>query len=90
LLMLIVGGLAVMMEPDEMERSSAKHDPLLVLTSLVTGFRMIHALTGELPRAQFVISWEAIQFRAEMLPPWPFLKLLSFPRMSKKIPVPLL
>ena len=49
--MLIVGGLAVMLEPEEMERSSAKHDPLLVLTSLVTGFWIMHALTGEFSRA---------------------------------------
>ena len=67
--MLIVGGLVVMLEPDEMERSSAKHDPLLCLISLVTGFRIIHALTKEFSRARFVMSWDASQFGAEMPPP---------------------
>ena len=43
LLMLVVGELLVMLEPVEMERSSANHAPLLVLISLVTGFRIIQA-----------------------------------------------
>jgi len=36
--MLFVGELLVMLEPDDMERSSAKPAPLLVIVSLVTGF----------------------------------------------------
>ena len=68
-----------MLELDDMERSSAKHDPLLFFILLVTGFRIIQALTGEFSRARFVMSWDASQFGAEMPPPWPFPKLLSFP-----------
>ena len=62
LVMLTVGVLAVTLEPEEIERSSAKPVPLLCLTSLVTGFLIIQALIGEFSRALLVISCEAVQF----------------------------
>ena len=79
LVMLTVGVLAVMLEPEEIERSSANPAPLLCLISLVTGFLIMQALIGDFSRALFVISCEAVQFSAEMPPSWPTPKLLSCP-----------
>ena len=62
LVMLTVGVLAVTLEPEEIERSSANPAPLLCLTSLVTGFLIIQALIGDFSRALFVISCGAVQF----------------------------
>jgi len=64
-----MGELWVMLDPDEMERSSAKSDPLFVLISPETGFRMIHAWTGHCSRVLFVISRDAMKLSAEMPPP---------------------